>query len=245
MNNLTKLNDFERLLTDYRISPEAQQILESTKLVLLTGSSASGRNTVINELVRSGKYHFIVSDTTRSPRSNNGVMEKNGVEYWFRTEQEMLDELREGMLLEAEIIHGRQVSGISIRELKKASQSQKVAIDEVDIGGITNVLAAKPDTIAVLMLPPSFDEWQRRLRARGEMSDSEYLGRLQTALRIFRLARQDMALKPVINDTIAGTALEIDKLVTDPSYQSTDRQTADALLQELEARTVEQIERYS
>lgn len=159
MSELRLFSQFEAALRDYHYSDRAKEILAQTKLVLLVGATASGRNTTIRELLKTDRYHFIISDTTRAPRKNNGVMEQNGVEYFFRSEEQMLEEIQNGEFLEAEIIHGRQVSGISIRELEKANQEHRIAINDVDIGGIQNVMALKPDTIPILMLPPSFDIW--------------------------------------------------------------------------------------
>ena len=87
--------------------------------------TAGGRNTIIDQLLKSGDFHYIISDTTRHKRANNGVMEQDGREYWFRSEDEILADLKAGNFLEAAIIHNQHVSGISIRELKKASKRVK------------------------------------------------------------------------------------------------------------------------
>lgn len=102
MNRLRHLPEFAETLSRYRVSEPVIEVLHSFRLVLLSGPSASGRNTIINELLKSGQYVYIVSDTTRRPRVNNGVKETNGVEYWFRSEEQLLDELRHGDFLEAE-----------------------------------------------------------------------------------------------------------------------------------------------
>lgn len=155
---------------------------------------------------------MIVSDTTRLPRSNNGVSEVNGVNYWFRTEQEVLEELEKGEFLEAEIIHDQQVSGISLRELKTALQENKIAITDIEIGGFNNIMSSKPDTIGLLVLPPSFDEWLNRLRRRGNMPESEILNRLRTGARIFSEAIAQSPVNIVINDDLSRSAAEIDAL---------------------------------
>src|SRR4051812_45219052 len=112
MNELKHKDDFEKVLAGCQLSDGAKQTLAQTKLLLLVGPSSSGRNTIINELVAEGGYHYIVSDTTRQPRVNNGVLEQDGREYWFRTEEDILADLQAGNFLEAAIIHDQQVSGI-------------------------------------------------------------------------------------------------------------------------------------
>jgi guanylate kinase len=212
-NHLSHLDEFTDILADYKVSKRAQQSLKSIKLVLLVAPSAGGRNTLINQLLTTGRYNSIVSDTTRSPRVNNGVQEENGHEYWFRSEEEVLADLRSGELLEAEIIHNQQVSGISIRELEKASGGNKISITDIDIGGIKNILKAKPDVIALLILPPSFEEWQRRLSARGQLQGDEYYRRMQTAVKILTDALTNKDLIIIISDVVEHSAQQVDDIV--------------------------------
>src|SRR5690606_21781404 len=112
-----------------------RQILAETQLMILVGPTSTGRNTLINELLKTGHYYFLVSDTTRPPRQNNGVWEQNGREYYFRTEDDMLKDIQAGLFVEAEIIHNQQVSGTSIREIKKARDQGKIALADVEILG--------------------------------------------------------------------------------------------------------------
>jgi len=233
MSTLRLIAQFENALRDYHYSDTAKQILADTRLVLLVGATASGRNTAIRELVKTDRYHFIISDTTRQPRENNGVLEQNGVEYFFRTEEEMLAEILSGEFLEAEVIHGRQVSGISMRELEKANKEHKIAITDVDIGGIQNVMTLKPDAVPILMLPPSFDIWQQRIVGRGAMAPEVYKSRLETALRIFEAAQNDTVLHFVVNEDVVVAARLIDDLANGRPQDNQAEQTARLVLDEL------------
>jgi len=209
---LQRLAEFEAALNTYKVSPQAQLILDETTLVLLIGPTSSGRNTIIERLMRTGEYHYIVSDTTRPKRINNGVREKNGVEYWFRSEDEMLADIQAGKFLEAEIIHRQQVSGTSIRELEYAHDKGRIAITDVDIGGVYNMVKTKPDTIVILILPPSFESWQKRLKGRGYMSSGEYHRRTETALKIFSAPQDHDFFKIVVNDKLEEAVRQVDTL---------------------------------
>lgn len=233
MNQLVHAADFRAALANYTLSESARKILAEVRLALFVAPSASGRNTIINELLKSGKYHFIVSDTTRQPRVNNGVLEQNGREYWFRSEEEVLEELRNGEFLEAAIIHNQQVSGISIRELEKARQDDKIAMTDIEIVGAANVHRYKPDTLTIFMVPPSFDIWLERMHSRGQMAPDEVLRRLESAKREFTVALESDYYRFVLNDTISGTTAEIDHFFTtgqyDPFKEKVARQTAQEL----------------
>jgi guanylate kinase len=210
---LQHLDEFKDILDTYVISDHGKQVLNSVRLVPITAPTSTGKNTVMRELASTGRYLYVVSDTTRPPRKNDGILEQNGREYWFRNEEELLDDLKAGELLEAEVIHNQQVSGISIRELEKAATAGKVAISDVDPQGISNIVKAKPDTLVIMLLPPSFEEWQKRLAARGQMRPDEERRRYETALKVFDDALEQDYYHFVITEDIEQSVALIDAIV--------------------------------
>lgn len=212
-NQLHHLEEFREILKDYQVGDEGKQILAKTNLALLVAPSASGRNTIVAELLKTGKYHFIVSDTTRKPRKNNGVIEKNGVEYWFRQEDEVLHDLAEGKYLEAAVIHDQQVSGISLREISQALNEGKVALTDIETVGMNTIIAAKPDAHAIFVIPPSFTEWMKRMEGRGHMAVAEKRRRLMSAEREIKDALTYDYYTFVLNDSVAHAAEQIETIV--------------------------------
>jgi guanylate kinase len=238
-NELKQLKEFQQALADYHISQDSLLTLRQTHLVLLVAPTSAGRNTLIKQLIKTGEYAFIISDTTRKPRVNDGVMEQNGVEYWFRSEEEVLRDINDGNYLEAEIIHNQQVSGMPIRELQKAHEANKIAITDIDLGGILNILSVKPDTVAVLLLPPSFEEWQRRITHRGPMDPSELKRRLKTARTIYAAALESNHFTFVTNDTVEHATEQVHHLAKLgsplPEEQEAGRRLAEQLYIETQA----------
>lgn len=234
MNKLARIAEFRKLLDGYHLSKTTLQTLSQTELVLLVAPTSSGRNTIIRELLRTGDYHFVVSDTTRQPRVNDGVPERNGHEYWFRTENEILADLKQGKYLEAAIIHDQQVSGISIRELEKARDENKIAITDAEIIGADSATRYKPDTIAIFVLPPSFEEWQRRIKHRGPMTAMEFKRRMQSACKEFETALERDYYQFVINDAIEHAVIQINQIakleIRDEELQLRARGLAERLL---------------
>lgn len=239
MNKLKHIAEFRELLANYQLSSTATKTLEGVKLVLLVAPTATGRNATIRAMMKRDEYYFIVSDTTRQPRINNGVLEQDGREYWFRTEEEMLEEIRQGEFLEAAIIHNQQVSGISIRELHKAFTQEKIAITDAEIAGAENATRLKPDTIAIFMLPPSFEEWQRRIALRGTMELDEYKRRMESACKEFEAALSHAYYRFVINESVEQAASVVDRIartgVVDPLWQEEGRKLAKQLLSKAQA----------
>lgn len=205
---------FRDVLKHYEPAPESVTMLSQVPLVILLGVSGSGRNTVINHLAATGKYQFIVSDTTRPPKVRDGKLEEHGVNYYFRTEEEVLRDLQAGKFLEAEIIHNQQVSGISLAGLIEASRDGKIPITEVDIAGTDNILKAKPDTQFFFIVPPNYDVWMQRLMGREVMTDQELQNRLETAIKVLEKGLAEDHFTFVINDDSAQSAIRIDKQVT-------------------------------
>ncbi len=237
VNQLKHIDQFQESLKNYQLSDAAKKTLEGLRLVLMVGPTSSGRNTIIRELVKTGAYHFIVSDTTREPRSNDGLMERDGVEYWFRSEKKMLEEIRDGDFLEAAIIHNQQVSGTSIRELALARQSNKIAINEVQINGAHNTYLAKPDTLIIFSVPPGFDKWMNRLRKRGKMPDDEVRRRLEAACLEFDAALTHDYYRFVINDDIDETVAMVDSMARMDQHDAAKEQTGRELVKRLYQQT--------
>lgn len=233
MNKLIHLDEFTDVLANYSLSAQSLLALSQIQLVLLTAPSSSGRNTILRRLMKTGDYYFIISDTTRLKRINDGVLEQDGVEYWFRSEEEVLNDIQHGKYLEAAVIHNQQVSGISIRELEKAGNASKIAITDADIAGAKNALSLKPDTVAIFVLPPHFEEWQRRIKNRGEMHEAEFKRRMQSAAIEFEAALENEYYTFVINESVEKSAEQIHALakldIVNKDEQARGRKLAEQL----------------
>lgn len=208
---LKNIEKFRPLLSGYKPSDHALRLLDNIPLVIFLGITGAGRNTIINHLLGTGRYHFIVSDTTRPPKVRDGQLEQDGVQYNFRSEEEVLNDIKAGEFLEAELIHNQQVSGISIRELERAHQSGKIPINEVDLQGTINIIKVKPNTKMFFIIPPNYEVWLKRLHARETMSDVEFANRLQTAVKVLKEALSKDYFTFVINDSSLESATRIDK----------------------------------
>ncbi len=232
MNELKNLDRFQAILQNYTVSEHARSILENTELLLLVGVTSAGRNSVVDELVKTQKYHYIVSDTTRKPRINHGQLEQNGREYWFRSEEVFLKNLQSGEYVEAAIIHNQQVSGISISEIELASREGKIATTDIEIVGVSSIVKAKEDTVCVFMIPPNFEEWLRRLHGRSAMHEIEVDRRLNSAITEITEALSKDCFTMVINDELRKTTKIIEGIFDHIPDQQHARQVAEELLKQ-------------
>ncbi len=199
-------------IANYEMSAEAKSLLHDTKLLLIAGVVGGGKNTVINEIVKSENYHLIVSHTTRSPRVNHGIREQEGVDYHFIDIESARRMIHDKAFIEAKYVHGN-VYGTSVAELQLAHDNQKIAATDVDVQGLVEYLDVKPDTHAIFLLPPSVETWMTRLERRyGNLSDhqDEIAKRFQTAYDEIKHIQSDERFVLVINDDLATTVERVE-----------------------------------
>lgn len=223
MSILRHRKQFEKVLKNYHPHEDTKAVLAATDVALLMGLSASGRNTLIQTLLKTGDYHYIISDTTRAPRVNGGILEQNGVEYWFKTEEQVLDGLEKGNYIEAAIIHNQQVSGVSVDEIKKAKLAQQIAITDVQQEGVDSFRTLKPDVIAIFVIPPSYEVWMERLAKRGKLIDGEFERRRESAIsELEHLFKHDY--KIVVNDKFEDALKKTRAITKEKGYSTDDHQ---------------------
>ena len=171
-------------------------------LIVISGPSGAGKNTVINAIrdKRSG-LHYSVSFTTRKPRKG----EENGVHYNFVDNEEFERMIRDGEFLEyaGYVDHYYGTSNKIIQEHLEAGED---VIMDIEVQGASIVAEKRPDAVKIFLIPPSFEELERRIRGRqsGESEDT-IQGRLNRAKEEYKLIPNYDYL--IINDTL-DTAVE-------------------------------------
>ena len=136
-------SDLQQKLKDYQVPQEAIELIQKTKVAFLVGVSGAGKDTVMKQLLATGKYHYIVSHTTRKPRENQGILEQNGVDYHFidlETAETMLDNQA---YIEAKMYSGN-IYGTSVAEIQQAYADNKVAISDIEVQGVAEYKAVAP-----------------------------------------------------------------------------------------------------
>ena len=117
-----------------------------------------------------------ISYTTRRPRPG----EKDGVDYHFVDDAAFLAMRERGEFLESAEVHGYRY-GTSKRVITEALARGEDLILEIDWQGARQVRRIYPDCVGVFILPPSIEELERRMRARGQDSDEVIRRRLDNA----------------------------------------------------------------
>lgn len=221
-------------ISAYQPSEETVHIVRTTPKLFLVGISGAGKDTIMHELLKSGQYYPIVSHTTRQPRVNNGVAEREGVEYHFITIDEAEHMLDHGAYVEA-TLYGGHVYGTSAAALKTAHVSGKVAITDIEVQGMAAYRAIDPATHAVFIVPPSYKEWQQRLLKRyGSLVDKEdYNKRMARARDELAYALEVPHFLFVINDNLAETVREVSRIAHGGTVGTKEEREAHRIAREI------------
>ncbi|XP_010516372.1 PREDICTED: guanylate kinase 2 isoform X2 [Camelina sativa] len=148
------------------------------KPIVISGPSGVGKGTLISMLMKEfpSMFGFSVSHTTRAPR----FMEKCGVHYHFTDKTVMEKEIKDGKFLEFASVHGN-LYGTSIESVEVVTDSGKRCILDIDVQGARSVKASSLDAIFIFVCPPSMNELEDRLRARGTETEEQIQKRLRNA----------------------------------------------------------------
>lgn len=148
------------------------------KLIVFSAPSGSGKTTLINMLRNEfPELEFSVSATTRTPRGS----EKNGVEYFFLTQEEFEKRAFNGEFVEYKTVYGN-LYGTLKSFVEKSIQTGKHIMFDIDVqGGIAIKEQYPEDTVMIFIYPPSLDELQNRLKLRGTDSAETIEKRLKFA----------------------------------------------------------------
>jgi guanylate kinase len=149
----------------------------SGRLFVITAPSGAGKTSLIDALVREDpSLQLSTSFTTRAPRPG----EKNGVDYHFVDEPTFFAMRDRGEFLENAEVHGFRY-GTAKRVINDALARGEDLILEIDWQGARQVRALYPDCVGIFILPPSIEELERRIRARGQDSEAVIRRRLENA----------------------------------------------------------------
>lgn len=147
-------------------------------LFVLSGPSGVGKSTLCSRLRQDfPELGLSVSYTTRAPRAG----EADGVHYHFVSRERFDQMVEEGAFVEWAEVHGNRY-GTSWDEVRQRLDNGLSVLFDIDWQGAVNLRKAFSETVTVMVLPPSIDELERRLRGRGTDEETVILHRLANAL---------------------------------------------------------------
>lgn len=147
-----------------------------------------------------------VSATTRKPREG----EVDGVNYYFKTEDEFVSMIENNALLEY-AKYNNCYYGTPVQGVDRAVSDGKVCFLIIEVQGAQNIMKMRPDCVSIFLLPPSLEVLEKRLVQR-ETND------MQDVKNRMALAKQELELAPlyqysVVNDDLSEAVENINQII--------------------------------
>jgi guanylate kinase len=168
------------------------------QLLVISAPSGAGKTTLARRFVAcTPGARFSISATTRPPRGD----ERDGVDYHFLSAEDFAARVAGGDFAEWAEVHGRRY-GTLRSTVEEALRDGAVAVFDIDVQGGAQILDRWPDdAVSVLVVPPSPEELERRLRGRSTESDEAIRLRLAAARTEVARAASRYAFV-IVNDRI-------------------------------------------
>ncbi len=179
------------------------------KVIIFSAPSGAGKSTVVGHLLKTFPFlEFSISATSRSPRGS----EKDGVEYYFFSEQQFRDLIARDAFVEYEEVYPGSFYGTLRSEVERIWAKGHVILFDIDVKGGVNLKRIFGDNaLSVFVRPPSVEELRRRLVGRGTDSPEAIEKRVAKAREELEYeSRFDRVLE---NDRLEKTLAEAEEIV--------------------------------
>ncbi len=171
--------------------------MEKGLLIVLSGPSGVGKGTVRQELFKDTSLNlaYSISMTTRQPRYN----EQDGVDYFFVSQDEFEKKIKNDELLEYAQFVGNYY-GTPRSYVEQLLNEGKNVVLEIEVQGALQVMKKCPYALTVFLVPPSFEELEKRIRGRSTEKEEVIQERLAKASK--EIATKDEYKYVVVNDEV-------------------------------------------
>lgn len=199
-------DELRNLVDNYQPNAETVEAMKQVSLLAVVGPSATGKTTIMEALAAADpSFHFVVGETSREPRAG----EQNGVDLFFRSRAEILEELKKGKLTQVVIGPNGDLYCTRVDNFSTQATNLFPLIPK----GIMQFRAMPLKFFAAaFVVPATFELWQQWMAKQARSSGwtpQQLQGRLLEANRSFEFAFTDSNLNFLLNDT---TELAIKRL---------------------------------
>ena len=182
----------------------------SQKVIIFSAPSGAGKSTVVHHLLSlHPEFEFSVSATSRPPRGE----EKDGVDYYFIEAERFRKLIAEDAFVEYEEVYRDRFYGTLKSEVERIWAAGHVILFDVDVKGGANLKRYFGDkALSVLIVPPSLEVLEQRLRARATDSEEAIRERLDKAASELDFAHGRFDIE-LVNDRLEDTLAKATSIV--------------------------------
>lgn len=180
---------------------------QSGNLFVVTAPSGAGKSSLVKALMAADPtLELSISHTTRAPRGQ----EVNGREYYFVSPEAFDAMVAAEAFVEWAHVHNHRY-GTSRQAIEDKIAAGADVILEIDFQGALQIKRKFPESVAVFILPPSWDELRARLTKRGEDAPAVIELRLNNAAT--EMAQVDRFDYAIINDQFERALADLQAVV--------------------------------
>ena len=192
--------------------------MNKAKLIIFSAPSGAGKSSLIRKLIQLSdqSIELSVSATTRASRDG----EVHGKDYFFMSDDEFNQMKDNDAFLESANVHGFQYATIKSYVQEKINSGINVILD-IDVQGFTQIKNSLMEHISIFILPPSFEELEKRLFTRGQDSNEVISKRLKNAVTELKYA--DMFDYVVLNDEFNKTIETLSSILFEENFKYNDK----------------------
>jgi guanylate kinase len=200
--------------------------MDQAKLIIFSAPSGAGKSSLIRKLIELGEksIELSVSATTRLPREG----EVHGKDYFFISDDEFNQMKENDAFLESAIVHGFQYATLRSFVEEKINSGISIILD-IDVQGFMQIKNSSIKLTSIFILPPSFDELEKRLNIRGLDSKVVISKRLENALTELKSA--ELFDYIVLNDEFSKTIEILSSILFEDNFEY--NKEAENILREL------------
>ena len=180
---------------------------DSVVLIILSGPSGSGKDTVLNKLTENrDDIKISISMTTRQKRND----EIDGLNYYFVSREYFEKKIADNNMLEyAE--YADNLYGTPKAPVDEMLRNGKAVILKIEVQGAEKIRKIYPEVISIFLMPPSVRVLEERLRGRNSEDEETLNHRLVIAREEIRRASEYDYI--VINDTVENAVAGIETII--------------------------------
>ena len=182
----------------------------TNKLIIITAPSGAGKTSVTRHLLKAlpDQLSFSISCATRQPRN----YEKDKVDYYFITVEDFKNKIDQQEFVEWEMVYEGKYYGTLKSEMERIWQQHKAPLLDVDVKGGINIQQLYPyHSLSLFIEPPSLEELELRLKARGTETPESLLARLNKAA--YELSFKQQFDHIILNDQLERACAEAEAVV--------------------------------
>ena len=180
------------------------------KIIIITAPSGAGKTSITRHLMHVfPQLSFSISAATRQARG----IEKNGVDYYFMSEDDFKKKIRLNEFVEWEMVYEGKYYGTLKSELERIWDLQKIPVLDIDVKGAIHVKQQYPNSAITLFIePPSVDELKKRLDGRGTETSESLAARINKAA--YEISFKEHFDKLIVNDDLQKACGEATVIVS-------------------------------